>query len=307
MGKFKKMLLVILGLALSLQTGWAKPRGFTASEQKHLVSLFEGEYPKAQLQTLFSNKKLHRRSVLVKRNIHTKETPRDYAGFTNSYSMHLAKKFGKKWNTTLNKAAKRFDVDREAVVAILLVETGFGNVMGKHPVIGVFSSILTERYNHRGRYPVASTESAEEVYYLNRLEKKAKWAKVELSALLAMSQKNNQSPYRYKGSYAGAFGLPQFLPSSYLKWGYDSDKNGSVNLFWFPDAIYSTANYLKKHGWKRGLHNKENHAAVFAYNHSTPYVNTILKIAKTLKHKKSARIKGTEVASRAVPPTIVAD
>jgi len=307
MQKIKKMLLVILGIALSCQVGFSAPQGFTKSEQSYLVNLFAGQYPEAELRKIFSDKRLARKAKVVKQNIHTKETHRDYTGFTNSYSMHLAKKFSRKWRTTLDKAANRYDVDPEAVVAILLVETGFGNVMGKHPVIGVFSSILVERAEQANRYPVKPTASKEDAYFLNRLDKKAEWAKGELAALLAMAKQNGKSPYYYRGSYAGAFGLPQFLPSSYMKWGVDSDKNGTVNLFWFPDAIHSTANYLKKHGWERGLYKKANHEAVFAYNHSTPYVDTVLTIAKRLKHKKQARAKKVEVALRAVKATAAVD
>ena len=95
--------------------------------------------------------------------------------------------------------------------------------------------------------------------------------------------RQKQSPFYYKGSYAGAFGIPQFLPTSYLKWGIDSDNSGSVNLYWYPDAIYSVANYLREHGWKPGLSQEKQEKVIWEYNHSKTYVDTVLKAARKLK------------------------
>lgn len=258
---------------------------FSAQEQVRLVSMFEGQFDRQYLAQVFGDPRLERIEPLIKKNLLTQETHRDYADFMNPYSMHLAKKFQKRWEATLERASQQFEVDSEVLVAILLVETGFGNVMGRYPVIGVFASLLVEYDNNLGAYPIAPGTDPEQVYYLERLAKKAEWARGEMSALLTLSAANGESPFHYKGSYAGAFGLPQFLPSSYLKWGFDGDQNGEINLTHFGDAIFSTANYLQSHGWKRGLTHKENEEAVWAYNNSRPYVNTVLEIAKTLRNK----------------------
>ena len=271
------------------------PRSFYTSEKSHLVNMFEAQgFDKNELITIFYDKRLKKRPTVTNKNLHTKETGRDYKDFSSPYSIWMAKKFQKKWRTTLNKASKKFGVDKEAIVAIILVETGFGNVMGKYPVISVFSSILVEHNNQKDQYYDLESLSEAEQYHLKRLAKKAAWAEVEMNALLTMAERASVSPYKFKGSYAGAFGLPQFLPSSYLKWGYDSDKNGSVNLFLVPDALYSTANYLKKHGWKKGIHKKENHEAVYAYNHSRPYVSAVLKVAKILKRHNTHQNKSVK-------------
>ena len=263
-------------------------KAFSAQEQDRLISMFEAQFDRQYLTQVFGDPRLERIESLIKKNLLTQETHRDYADFMNPYSMHLAKRFQKRWEATLEQASRQFEVDSEVLVAILLVETGFGNVMGRYPVIGVFASLLVEFDNNQGAYPIAPGTDPEQVYYLERLAKKAEWAKSELTALLTLSAANGESPYHYKGSYAGAFGLPQFLPSSYLKWGFDGDQNGEINLSHFGDAIFSTANYLQSHGWKRGLTHKDNEEAVWAYNNSRPYVHTVLNIAKTL-HDKAAK------------------
>jgi membrane-bound lytic murein transglycosylase B len=124
-----------------------------------------------------------------------------------------------------------------------------------------------------------------------RLSVKAEWAKQELAALLKIILQTKQNPIRFLGSFAGAFGIPQFLPTSYIKWGYDSDNNGTVNLFLVPDAIYSTANYLKAHGWKKGLYLESNKEVIYTYNNSDIYVETVLNIAKKIKNSHLSDLK----------------
>ncbi len=74
-------------------------------------------------------------------------------------------------------------------------------------------------------------------------------------------------------SFAGAFGFPQFLPYSYLKYGIDGNNDGKVDLFNMDDSIFSIANYLAKHGW-----NKNKRKAVHAYNPSSWYVKAFFSI-----------------------------
>lgn len=61
------------------------------------------------------------------------------------------------------------------------------------------------------------------------------------------------NPADIKGSYAGALGIAQFMPSNALSLAKDGDMDGKIDLFDHPDAIHSIANYLKQHGWKLGL------------------------------------------------------
>lgn len=90
-------------------------------------------------------------------------------------------------------------------------------------------------------------------------------------------------PYNIIGSYAGAMGLCQFMPSNIPILAEDGNKDGSVNLFHHADAIASIANYLKHYGWKPGISREEAGKAVYHYNHSSYYVEIVLKIIDKLK------------------------
>lgn len=256
---------------------------FSRKERLKLIQLFaHTKYDQRSIRSVFFDPRLKKMPVIVNRNVKNKEIKQNYDGFLKPYSINLANRFARKWRTMLAKASQKFGVDREVLVAVLLVETGFGNVLGRYPIVSVYSSIITENYKQQhcmlSRLKGCLNEKSR-----RRLHKKAAWAEKELRALVEIAEKSGKSLFQLKGSYAGAFGIPQFLPSSFLKWGYDSDKNGSVNLFLFPDAIYSTANYLKAHGWQKGLHTSSNRNVIWEYNHSRIYVDTIFKVAQKVR------------------------
>ena len=84
-----------------------------------------------------------------------------------------------------------------------------------------------------------------------------------------------------KGSWAGAFGICQFLPSSYLNWAVDGNDDGNINLYEMDDAIFSVANYLINHGWSEQPEDQKK--AVFTYNNSSDYVDAVIQLAAKLK------------------------
>jgi membrane-bound lytic murein transglycosylase B len=156
---------------------------------------------------------------------------------------------------------KMYGVEKEAILAIYRVETNFGTARGNAVV---FNSLMT----------------------MSLLEnRRIDWAADELVSLLILSKMNNRDPFSIRGSWAGAFGLCQFIPSSYLRYAVDGDNNGVIDLFDFHDAMASIANYLKAHGWQNGNHEKSR-KAVWAYNHCDSYVKAVLAYAKASKAGK---------------------
>lgn len=298
-----KALLTLACFCFLALPAWASEELFLPQERAYLVQLYRQQgFDATYLELVFYSDELTKRPVAVEKNIYQTENPRDYSEFTNSYSLWVAKRFAKRWAHTLAEASQRYQVDEEVLVSILLVETGFGNVMGKYPVIGVFASILVAAEQNRLLYPLIDQMDEAQAYGLKRLQQKEQWALAELGALLTLAQAQGHSPCQYKGSYAGAFGLPQFLPSSYLKWGVDSDANGSVNLYDVPDALHSTAHYLKSHGWQAGqLRHQQSQEAVLAYNRSRPYLETVIKVAEILKDTKA---KAVNVRAQATSPSL---
>jgi len=81
----------------------------------------------------------------------------------------------------------------------------------------------------------------------------------------------------------GAVGWPQFLPSSLIDYGADGNGDGLIDLYNPDDAIFSTANYLRGHGWCEARFPTDQEQVIWAYNHSKPYVRTVLGIADKLR------------------------
>ncbi len=158
----------------------------------------------------------------------------------------------------LGKIESAYGVGREVLVALLRIETNFGRFVGNTPI---FNSLLT----------MALIEN-----------RRSDWAGEELGQLLRFSREQNRDPLSIKGSWAGAFGLPQFVPSSYVKYGVDGNDDGIVDLDNLTDALASMANYLKSFGWslKDSAKKKE---ALYAYNHCDNYVQAVLAYARALK------------------------
>ena len=100
--------------------------------------------------------------------------------------------------------------------------------------------------------------------------------------------KSSINIFNIKGSFAGAFGIPQFLPSNYIKFGVDGNGDGKVSLFTMEDAVLSTANYLAGFGWKAALPLPEKRKVIWNYNRSEAYVSAVLGVAEKLKSRNAA-------------------
>ncbi len=129
----------------------------------------------------------------------------------------------------LERARKQYGVDPYIITAIIGIETRFGTVKGNHRVIDSLTTLSVG-------YP-----------------RRSKFFSKELREYLSLASRNRLDPLATKGSYAGAIGIPQFMPSSYTAYSVDFDGDGVRNLVDnYADAIGSVANYLKTHGWREG-------------------------------------------------------
>ncbi|HFC53837.1 MAG TPA: lytic murein transglycosylase B [Gammaproteobacteria bacterium] len=136
------------------------------------------------------------------------------------------------WNhnlETLVRAEREYGVPPQIIVAIIGVETRYGQYTGKHRVIDALATLAFD-------YPPRSS------FFTGELEQ-----------YLLMTREEQIDPLSLRGSYAGAMGIPQFIPSSYRSYAVDFDGDGRRNLWNDPvDAIGSVAAYFKRHGWKAG-------------------------------------------------------
>ena len=147
-------------------------------------------------------------------------TDKRVAGGVEFYTRHAE---------TFAAAEKKFGVPVEVIAAIIGVETQYGDITGKHRVL---DALVTLGFH----YPPRAT-----------------FFRGELEQFLILSEEEQLPPSEILGSYAGAMGLGQFIPSSYRHYSVDGDGDQQRDLWRsIPDAIFSVANYLAVHGWEQG-------------------------------------------------------
>ena len=221
-------------------------------------------------------------------SLSSKENEELYSQFLSPESILLAKKFLGQNLAFLKQVEKQFKVDREVIVAILLVESRFGENTGKHRVIPTLASmaLMDNPDNLQSNYLILREIEPELSYEWleNRAKRRANWAYHELKCFLKIIRDEKIDPLEVRGSYAGALGMPQFVPSSYLAFAM-SEKNFENWLSSKEEAILSIAKYLKLHGWKLSLPIERKRKILWYYNHSNPYIETILKIAQKVRQK----------------------
>jgi membrane-bound lytic murein transglycosylase B len=202
-----------------------------------------------------------------------KERPADYDQFLKPEVVARGRQYFKEHRNQLTNAQDRYGVDPGVIVAILTVESGLGKSTGKYSVFNVFASLSVMDT------PEVIRETGLPRHLYTRLKKKAAWAQRELRTFLSYCQRNHLDPFQFYGSWAGAIGYPQFLPSSLVASGQDGDGDGRVDLFTHADAIVSIANYLKKSGFRQNNSNTWRRA-ILSYNNSDAYADTILTLAR---------------------------
>ncbi len=201
-----------------------------------------------------------------------KESKDIYAKFLTPAVAAQGRAYISAHHSTLSRAEAQYGVAPEVIVGILTVESGLGSNTGKYPVFNVFASLAVMDS------PEIIRELDLESAGRDRLKKKAAWARRELQVFLEYCAAHRLDPFTYCGSWAGAMGFCQFLPSSLKSCGVSASGQGPVDLFTHDDAIFSIACYLKKSGFK--LQNRASwRRAVLSYNHSDAYADTILTLA----------------------------
>lgn len=130
---------------------------------------------------------------------------------------------------TIRTASEKYWVPEEIIVGIIGVETIYGRNTGNFQAVSALATLAFD-------YP-----------------RRAELFRGELESLLLMAREQHRDPLDYQGSYAGALGLPQFLPSSVRNYAVDFDGDGQIDLLGSPkDAIGSVARYMQMHGWEAG-------------------------------------------------------
>ena len=151
------------------------------------------------------------------------------ARFVTDARIAEGREFLRRHAAALERAAAEHGVPEEIIVAIIGVETVYGRQMGTWRVIDALATLAFD-------YPP-----------------RAEFFRGELEQYLLFARESGLDVFSVRGSYAGAIGIPQFMPGSYRRFAVDFDGDGAADLRSNPaDAIGSVANFLVKHGWRRG-------------------------------------------------------
>ena len=157
--------------------------------------------------------------------------------FIDAARINAGVKFWQDNRETLARAEKETGVPAEIIVGIIGVETIYGQQMGNFRVI---DALTTLAFDFPASHPRAQERSA--------------FFKAELEQFLSLTSRTDTDPLALQGSFAGAMGMAQFMPSSWVKYAIDFDGDGKVDLFTSPaDVIGSVANYFKAFNWQPGM------------------------------------------------------
>lgn len=155
--------------------------------------------------------------------------PRYRSHFVNAWNIRHGVRFWRQHGAALASARKIYGVPEEVIVAIIGVETSYGKTQPRFPE---FDTLTTLAFD----YP-----------------RRAEFFRGELEQYLLLMREERRNPLSAKGSFAGAMGIPQFMPSSYRSYAVDFNRDGRRDLWGnTADAIGSVANYLKAYGWLAG-------------------------------------------------------
>ena len=250
--------------------------------------LIKDGFNKEKIDALFAREDVHFTTKGVNIFFSYFESAPNYHQFLEEKSVDKAARYAEEHRETLDRAEKTYGVDKTVITAILLVETRLGTYLGKHATINMLATIASldnEALKNRIWNAIPQKAKPKKSVFLSKVKKRSPWGYNELKAFLKYTQRENIAPETVKGSFAGAIGICQFMPSNALVIARDGNNDGKVDLFTHDDAIFSIASYLRHHGWKTGLSRQQQYDVIYTYNHSNYYVDTVQKLSDRLKEK----------------------
>lgn len=161
----------------------------------------------------------------------------------------------------LNAVAIQISMDPFLILSIVGVESNYGRHRGQFTV---FNALYTQ---------------------IAKMPRRKKWATKEMIAYLEYCYADSIPPHSIKGSYAGAFGYGQFIPSSFNAYAADGNGDGVRQPYAWADVFASVGNYLVKNGYpvSNNADTKQVYKSVYAYNHADNYVKAVLELRDELK------------------------
>ncbi len=157
--------------------------------------------------------------------------------FIDPIRIEAGARFWRTHQAALERAEKEYGVPAAIIVGIIGVETIYGRDTGSFRVM---DALTTLAFDFPASHP--------------RAKERSEFFKSELEQFLTLQNRRGTDPFEARGSFAGAMGLPQFMPSSWIKYAVDFDGDGTINLWESPsDVIGSVASYFKAFNWQPGM------------------------------------------------------
>lgn len=245
-------MLLALGLGAHSDTRAAQPGALTQEHQGEFVNFGEWKevagfvdqmvekhgFNKAELQSVLARVEYSDTAVQLMKPAPTGR-PKNWqayrARFVEPLRVNAGVQFWNDYASDLERAEIQFGIPAEIIVGIIGVETVYGRNTGNFRVLDVLTTLGFD-------YPNTPTRMARMDFF-----------RAELENVLLYTRESGIDPWSLTGSYAGAIGWPQFMPSSIRAYAVDFDQDGKIDLQNSPaDAIGSVAHYLTMHGWRRG-------------------------------------------------------
>ena len=204
-----------------------------------------------------------------------KQTHKDYVPIlVNDKTVKKGLDFFDQYQNTILRAYRETGVKPEDILAVLNWESKFGEYRGTFSVYQIFMGQICylpemeQTHYESGAY--AAKNVMQRPKALKRLEKLKKKSVENMAALISMAMDKHFNFYEIQGSWAGAIGIPQFMPSS-MNFAADGNNDGEIDLNNMDDAIFSVANYLSQHGYNES----GSKHAFMAYNPEEMYVRGV--------------------------------
>lgn len=218
-------------------------------------------------------------------------SPSNHMALISDKAVEKSLGFLQRNQSTFDYVQDEYAVPPEIITSLLWIETRHGNITGTFHVPSVYMHLLqlsrkknqNELYKIARKNPVGRAMSSKELRkkIKERADRRAKWALEELTALEKIFLAKQKDLKKLKGSFAGAFGLPQFIPSSYRDFA-SSSHDRAPDLFTIEDSIKSVARYLTLHGWNN-LDENQQIDSLMKYNNSRDYAESIIELSKKVR------------------------
>ena len=235
---------------------------------KRVLKELDGAVPVSFIEEAFLHEKLEIHKIIAERfaKPYEKKPWVEYKKiFVKESRVAAGAKFYNKNKRLIGDVSSKYGVDPFIIVTIAGVESNYGV---HHSQYSVFNALYSQ---------------------IHEIPRRSKWATKELSEFIKYCFKDQLDTQEIGGSYAGAFGYGQFIPSSFTRYSVDFNGNGVREPYSWPDVLGSIANYLRMNGYKKDSDNYQKdgdiYKSVYAYNHAHNYVMAVLELTEQIRER----------------------